>query len=142
MEQSIIPDNFYRVSIKGLVLDSVGKFLLVRNERNLWDLPGGGMDFWENPEETLRREIREEMWLEIEYIDPQPQYLYTAKWLDKEFYVANIVYRIALAYLGFTPTYECIEIAFFSVDEAQRLNIYPKTREFLKLYNPEDHIQL
>ncbi len=140
MEQSTIPDNFYRVSIKALVLNSVGKFLLVRNERNLWDLPGGGMDFWESPEETLRREIREEMWLEIEYIDPQPQYFYTAKWLDREFYVANIVYRISLAYLDFTPTYECLEIGFFTVDEAERLNIYPKTREFLKHYSPKNHV--
>jgi 8-oxo-dGTP pyrophosphatase MutT (NUDIX family) len=40
-----IPNCFYRVSIKALVLDEQGRFLLCREDNGKWELPGGGLDF-------------------------------------------------------------------------------------------------
>ncbi|MDP5272874.1 NUDIX hydrolase [Chengkuizengella axinellae] len=39
------------------------KVLLVKNERNVWELPGGRMESGEVPEETVVREIYEELGL-------------------------------------------------------------------------------
>jgi len=40
-----IPDRFYRVSIKALVLNKEGdKFLICKKESGLWEFPGGGLD--------------------------------------------------------------------------------------------------
>ena len=55
-----IPNTCYRTSIKGLVLDKDKRFLLCKEENGMWEFPGGGMDFEEEPEECLRREISEE----------------------------------------------------------------------------------
>ncbi len=143
MEKYNIPPCFYRLSAKALIHSEEWKFLLIKSpQSNRWDLPGWGIDFWETPEICLRREIREEMDLEIIYFDPKPCYFYSAKWLDKEFYVANIVYRVTLENLEFTPTDECEEIKFCSVSDASQLDIYPKTQEFLKHYNPANHVHL
>ncbi|MGV0847657.1 NUDIX domain-containing protein [Empedobacter falsenii] len=38
-----------------------GKYLLVKNNRNEWELPGGRLEPNELPEETLEREIYEEL---------------------------------------------------------------------------------
>lgn len=53
------------ISIKGVLLVG-GKALLVRNDRNEWELPGGRMDPGETQEQTLVREFREELSIDVE----------------------------------------------------------------------------
>ncbi len=40
----------------------------------------------------------------------------------------------------FLPSEECIEIWFFTLEEAKNLDTYPNIQEFLKHYNPENHV--
>ena len=49
----------YRVSVKAVIVSSHG-LLLVKEDSEYWDLPGGGVEHFEDPEDTLRREIAEE----------------------------------------------------------------------------------
>jgi len=76
---SNIPDCFYRISIKALVLDNQGRFLLCRESDNWWNLPGGGLEYGESPRETLKREIKEEMGLDLVSMEDQPSYFFIAK---------------------------------------------------------------
>jgi 8-oxo-dGTP pyrophosphatase MutT (NUDIX family) len=55
----------HSVSIKG-VLFVEGKVVLLRNERNEWELPGGRMDSGETHQQTLVREFREELSIDID----------------------------------------------------------------------------
>ena len=60
-------DNFsekFPVSIKAIIIDNK-RILCLKNERNEWDLPGGKINFNENIEECLKREVKEETNLEI-----------------------------------------------------------------------------
>jgi 8-oxo-dGTP pyrophosphatase MutT (NUDIX family) len=55
------PGRAYRhlVSVKGVCLQA-GRVLLLRNEREEWELPGGQLERGEDPQAGLAREIAEE----------------------------------------------------------------------------------
>ena len=50
----------FPISVKGVVLDPADRVLLLRNERDEWELPGGRIEIGESPEECVVREIAEE----------------------------------------------------------------------------------
>lgn len=56
------------VSIKGVIVVD-GRVLLLRNDRNEWDLPGGRPDAGEAHEATVTREAREEANVEVDAVD-------------------------------------------------------------------------
>ncbi|GCE14988.1 NUDIX hydrolase [Tengunoibacter tsumagoiensis] len=61
----IPPDNTsYRfpVSVKGIIYHH-GKVVLLKNERDEWELPGGKLEPGESPESAVTREIEEELGL-------------------------------------------------------------------------------
>ncbi|MEH7226704.1 NUDIX hydrolase [Bacillus sp. JJ1566] len=48
------------ISIKGIIINNEN-VLLLKNERNEWELPGGRIEEYEKPEECLVREVQEEL---------------------------------------------------------------------------------
>ena len=55
-------DYLYRISLKALIYNDAGQILVVKEiDRMYWDLPGGGMDFGETIESSLKRELFEEV---------------------------------------------------------------------------------
>jgi hypothetical protein len=55
----------FPVSVRGIVYHN-GKVVLLKNERNEWELPGGKLELGESPEATVVREIEEEPGLEAQ----------------------------------------------------------------------------
>ncbi|HEV7594077.1 MAG TPA: NUDIX domain-containing protein, partial [Gemmatimonadaceae bacterium] len=55
-------NNAYRfpVTVKGVLIRD-GRVVLLRNEREEWELPGGKLELSESPEQCLAREIEEEL---------------------------------------------------------------------------------
>jgi 8-oxo-dGTP pyrophosphatase MutT (NUDIX family) len=53
------------VSVKGVVCRG-GRVLLLRNERQEWELPGGRLEIGESPEQCVAREIAEETGWDVE----------------------------------------------------------------------------
>src|SRR5581483_8166347 len=126
---------YYRVSVKALIIDDTGKFLLAREHDGTWDMLGGGLDHHEDPVTALKREITEETGLVIASISPSPRYFVTAERPDKGVFIANVFYEATVQNLDFTPSEECEELRYFSVQEAQAVKTLPNVIKFLDIYD-------
>lgn len=56
----------YPVSIKGVLRAPGGEIVLLLNEREEWELPGGRIEHGESSAECLQREIAEELGLQVQ----------------------------------------------------------------------------
>ena len=69
LDSSIAPKEVMRMGVYGVVVDEK-KILLIQQKRGLYagklDFPGGGIEFGESPEQTLRREFAEEVAMEFD----------------------------------------------------------------------------
>ncbi len=131
MEPSVanIPNNFYRVSIKALILNETGKkFAVVLENNGLWEVPGGGLDWGESPTECITREIHEEMGLTVIEVGSAPLYYLLGKNM-KGFWSLNLVFEVKVKDLNFTPSEECRELKFVSPEEVESMNAFRTVKE-------------
>jgi 8-oxo-dGTP pyrophosphatase MutT (NUDIX family) len=59
-----------------VVVDYHGEVPLLRNEREEWELPGGKLELGESPEDTVRREVAEELGITISTVDAIDSWVY------------------------------------------------------------------
>jgi 8-oxo-dGTP diphosphatase len=120
---------FYRISIKGIVIDEQGRILLSREDNGKWELLGGGLDHGEEPKDCLVREIREETGLTVTSISELPIHFLTVQRQGHDTYIANVIYEITLENLDFTPSDECQELRFFSLEDMMQVELFPNVRK-------------
>ena len=122
-----ISDKF-PISIKAIIIDD-NKVLCLKNERNEWDLPGGKIEFNEDIENCLIREIKEETNLSVENLN-------ILKPLNLKF---NDVFVLVLIYSASIScdspviiSYEHSEYDFFSKSEINNLNMTQDYKNIIK----------
>lgn len=69
--------GFIQVVVLAIIKKDNRYLFTLRNEEssplhNKWQIAGGGLEFGEMPEETLHREVMEELGTEVELIYPEP----------------------------------------------------------------------
>ncbi len=135
-----------QILVKGLcVVD--GKVLLVKEPLDMsgqWELPGGGLDFGEDSHKGLKREIEEELRLEVTSVSAEPIYVWTSRFEDRRemdwYYSLVLGYAITLAHFDFTPTAECESISFFEKDELQTLDLFHQSMRIREVFDPLDFV--
>jgi 8-oxo-dGTP pyrophosphatase MutT (NUDIX family) len=95
--------------VAGVVIGEDGKVLLVRHRYMTgWQLPGGGVDRAEPPEQAIRRELGEEVGLTGGIVTFLGLYTRGAGW------ATNVValYRVTGGTIAFRPSLEIRQICF------------------------------
>ena len=95
-----------------------------------WQLPGGELEFGEKPEETLRREMKEEVGIEVKIIKLFPK-IYTE--FRKNWQGIFIIYlcRLKNSRAKIILNDEASDYAWHTVEEAKRLKTLAGTTQIM-----------
>ena len=109
----------FPVSIKSIIIDD-NKVLCLKNERNEWDFPGGKINFNEDIEDCLKREVKEETNLDIKNLKILKPF--SLKFNDVPVFI--VVYSAEISCdSSISLSYEHSEYKFFSKSEIKDLNM-------------------
>jgi mutator protein MutT len=120
----------YPVSIKGIIVKK-GRILLVKNDRNEWELPGGQIETGESPEQCLKREIREELQIDatvLKIVGTQLFEVIPGRYVFLAVYLCEIPDENAMIELS----HEHTEVEWFSPDDLPRAELPKIYREFIE----------
>lgn len=137
--QPVLPNCFYRISAKALILNEQKEFLLCKEQNGKWELPGGGIDFGEDPQSCIARELQEEMGLQTTFIANSPVYMTTFLRSDATQWMCNVLFETTVEHLNFTPSDECIAIGWFIKERAQSLPMHTNVQLFIDQFDPLRH---
>ncbi|WP_232696455.1 NUDIX hydrolase [Brevibacillus daliensis] len=108
------------ISIKGVIVHH-DKVLLLKNERNEWELPGGRLEENETPEECVLREIAEETALICTTTGLIDTWVYTVAKGKQVFIVTYLCHILLPDSDSLRISDEHLEGNWFSILECQRL---------------------
>ncbi|HEX6271208.1 MAG TPA: NUDIX hydrolase [Anaerolineales bacterium] len=108
----------FRVAVAAIIFDDKGFLLLCEHtyrKFHPWGLPGGGLEHGEDPEDGVRREVREETGLDV-----QVEKLLCA---EKAPHIRHIslIYLCKIVGGMFQPSHEISQTKFFSLDNLPSL---------------------
>lgn len=114
----------------GLIRGPKGLLLAKRSKgdyKGHWEFPGGKLEEDESPEECLKRELKEELGIEV-----QVEGIVDAVWMPYDgFNLLLLLYRCRIT--GGEPSpILCEEVRWFSPEELRGLPMPPADRELLR----------
>lgn len=123
-----VQNCFYRISAKALIWNETrDKFLLTQEDNGTWELPGGGIDWGESPQNSIIREIKEEMGLTVKSVNDVPIQFLTFQNAEGS-WRSNIVYETAVNDLNFIQSEECVAIKFVSPEGVLQMKTFPNVQ--------------
>ena len=133
------------VIVAAIILNQKGEILLARRNQpetpeihNKWEFAGGGVDFGEDPEVSIKREVKEEIGVEVEVIRLLPKIISDIQKFDNndELQVLVLSYECKITSGIPKPSDpEVGEVKFFPLEEISKLDAFENIYETIKLLN-------
>lgn len=127
------PPKHYRVSVKALITDEDNRLLMIQERGDHWSIPGGGLEHGEEIEVGLRREIYEELGVEVTSIAKQPAFVWTSQ-NGKGGWCLCICYPVTVESFGFTLADDVQATKFFEPEELIKAEIDPGEQPIARHY--------
>ncbi|MBU2053174.1 MAG: NUDIX domain-containing protein [Nanoarchaeota archaeon] len=111
-------------------------FLMTSPKWKGWIIPGGEIESDETEEQSLKREILEELGIEIEDITRVGEKIKKA---ERDFYDSNVEFHFIDFFArakqtNITPNEEISDYGWFTIDEALQLNLLDTTKELIEKF--------
>ncbi|MDL1912999.1 MAG: NUDIX hydrolase [Bergeyella sp.] len=119
---SDVNSDKYPISIKGIVIIN-NRLVLLKNEREEWELPGGKIEIDESAEDCVVREIKEELNIDCELDKLVDVWMYNILNKVNVFIVTYLCKPLLLDERKVDISYEHKELGFFSFSEINDLNM-------------------
>ena len=127
MTTNIYPPCFYRVSVKALIYKK-NKILLVKEPDGRWELPGGGLEIEESIFDGIKREVKEELGVNVIKVSSQPQSAWVRINEGKPVLILPFIVEVDSFEFKNDPK-ESVEIDFFLKQEIQKINLHPNIQK-------------
>lgn len=125
---SNLPDAFYRVAVKVLIMDELGRLLVVQNNAGEWEIPGGGWDHDEALEQCVERELAEELQAKVRQTTDVEFILKGMS--DRGFHVLRVAVRAVLESDTLVPSDDIIAYKFVNRHDMLQLKFAPVDEPF------------
>lgn len=124
------------VSQKAIIFNDQGKVLTIRRSKTsptrpfYWDLPGGILDFGENTNDAILREIKEETGLRVKNLSV----IGAKSWHEGENFWVTICYVAKAITKNIVLSYEHDDFMWVMPREFQKLTALPSHKEFVRKF--------
>jgi 8-oxo-dGTP diphosphatase len=116
MKMIRVSQKKFTASVAAIITNETKQVLLLEHvlrPASGWGIPGGFMEFGEQPEEAIRRELREETGIELENVR-----LYRARVLNRHI---EFVFRAEAKGEAKVKSREILQLGWFETDEMPKL---------------------
>ncbi len=123
-----------RIRVAAIILNKKKEVLLVNHQKkrkSYWLFPGGGVEYGEKIEDALKRELKEELSLEMHKIS-NFVFCHESIYPDKSRHIFNVYFKVKIKNnLKFfvKPDKVLTNAKFFGVAEFKRLLFYPDIKD-------------
>jgi 8-oxo-dGTP diphosphatase len=130
--------KFY-VALKAIVVKNNELLAIKRSDAeevytNLWDIPGGRMNFGEDPQYCLKREVKEETGIDIDIVRPYNVWSFKP---DERSQVVGITFECIYRRGDVTLSHEHSEYKWIDPDEFQHLDADDNLKKEIAKYSEE-----
>ncbi len=122
--------KLFSVSVKALIVDDEGKFLMVKENNGVWDLPGGRLENSEAILDALKRECLEEIGVEIEVLSQVPAVAVSAQHRAGDWFLM-LGYMVKPLSNDYKKTPEAEEFAYCSMNDLAGKDMANQTKVLL-----------
>ncbi len=143
-----VTQRFPEPTVGALILNSEGKIFLMKSPKwrngNLWTFPGGHIEIGEDWETALKREVKEEVGLDIEVIkllNIQQAIFPKDFWRKRHYIFLDFVCRAKNENVKLDGR-EAIEFAWIKPKEALKLKLNPYVRKNIEKYLENEKVYI
>lgn len=132
--------DYIGVGVGAAIFDKDGKLFIAkrgkkaRNERDKWEIPGGSVEFGETFEQAIKREIKEELDIEIEVLELLGICDHIIPDEKQHWVSPTYICRIIKGKPKILEPEKCEEIGWFTLEEAEQLPLSIITKHDISLF--------
>ncbi|MBP9718875.1 MAG: NUDIX domain-containing protein [Candidatus Levybacteria bacterium] len=121
--------DYIGVGVGAAIFNKEGKLFITlrgekaQNERGKWEIPGGGVEFGETFEDAIKREIKEELDIDIEVIELLGVCSHIIPDEKQHWVAPTYICKIKKGSPKIMEPHKCADIGWFTIKEAEKLNL-------------------